>query len=392
MEKFNKISLCEPKLSGKEWEYIKECLDTNWVSSAGGYIKKFEDYLSSYLGKKYAVACVNGTAALHIALLVSGIKSDEEVLLPTITFIAPANAVRYTGAWPVFIDIEPDTWQIDPQKIKDFLMNECAARNGEIVNRNTGRKVKAILPVHILGYPVDMCPIIELARKFKLIVIGDASESLGAVYKGRKVGALSEISCLSFNGNKIITAGGGGMIITDNEKWADKARYLINQAKDDPLEYVHHEIGYNYRLTNLCAAVGLAQAEKLEEYVADKKRIARRYNEEFKTVSGISFISQREGVVPSFWLYTIRINAQEYGIDSRSLLEGLRREGIETRPLWHPLHSLKPFDGAYAYKIEVADDLYRQAISLPSSVGLTNIDQDRVIKVIKETASISVRN
>jgi len=381
-----KIPLSEPWISGNEWQYIKRCLDTNWVSSAGAYVESFENYMADYLGKKQAVACVNGTSALHIALLIAGIQPQDEVIVPALTFIAPASAVRYCGAWPVFMDVMPDTWQMDPVKVKDFLMNECKLNGGNLVNKNTGRKVKAVLPVHILGYPCDMDPIVEAAAEFGLKIIGDATESLGALYKGTKVGALSDISVLSFNGNKIITAGGGGMIITDNCKWADKARYLINQAKDDPLEYVHNEVGYNYRLTNIQAAMGLAQAEKLDEYINAKRRIAARYNEKLGSVKGRNFIHQAEWAAPNFWLYTVNINSTEYGMGSRALLNRLRRENIESRPLWHPLHSLKPFLESYSYKVEVADQLYRDCLSLPCSAGLSDKEQDRVIDIIKDNA------
>jgi len=269
------VPLCVPEIRGNEWRYVKECLDTGWVSSVGAFVERFEKDMARQAGARHAVAAVNGTAALHVALLVAGVKPDDEVLVSTLTFIAPANAVRYAGAWPVFIDAEPDYWQMDPQRVADFLEKECRLEKGELRNRSTGRRVKAIIPVHILGHPVNIKPILELARKFSLLVIEDATESLGAKYEGRPTGSLADMACFSFNGNKIITTGGGGMITTDNEAWARRAKYLTTQAKDDPVEYIHNEIGYNYRLTNMQAAMGCAQLEQLDDYVVKKRHIAK---------------------------------------------------------------------------------------------------------------------
>ncbi|RME03545.1 MAG: aminotransferase DegT, partial [Deltaproteobacteria bacterium] len=253
------IPLSIPKLAGNEWRYVRECLDTNWVSSVGAFVERFEREVAARVGARYGVATASGTAAIHIALLVSGVGPGDEVLLPTLTFIAPANAIRYVGAVPLLLDVDPVTWQLDPEKTIDFLEKECRWQEGRLVNRTTGRRVRAIMPVHILGHPVDLDPILEVARKYELTVIEDATESLGARYKERHVGNLGDIGCFSFNGNKIITSGGGGMIVTNDETTARRARYLTTQAKDDPIEYVHGELGYNYRLTNLQAALGVAQ-------------------------------------------------------------------------------------------------------------------------------------
>ncbi len=248
------VPLSVPEIRGNEWKYVKECLDTGWVSSVGSYVDRFERAMAGYIGCRRAVATVNGTAALHVALRVAGVEPDDEVLVSDLTFIAPVNAVRYLGAWPVLIDAEPDYWQMDPRQVADFLRRQCGVKQGRWHNKATGRRVRALLPVHILGHPVDMAPLVELAREFDLVVVEDASESLGAKCRQRQVGSLGDIACFSYNGNKLITTGGGGMIVTDNEAWADKAKYLTTQAKDDPLEYVHGEIGYNYRLTNVLAA------------------------------------------------------------------------------------------------------------------------------------------
>ena len=378
------VPLCVPEIRGNEWAYIKECLDTNFVSSAGPFVDRFEYMLADYVGTQYAVATVNGTAALHIALLVADIQPDDEVLVSTLTFIAPANAIRYVGAWPVFIDAEPDYWQMDPQKVADFLEKECRWKNDELRNRTTGRRVKAILPVHILGHPADMDPILELARRYNLVVIEDATESLGTKYKGRMVGLLGDLACFSFNGNKLITTGGGGMLVTDNEVWARKAKYLTTQAKDDPVEYIHNEIGYNYRLTSIQAAMGCAQMEKLEEHIAAKRRIASTYTEALKDVPGLTPMREAKWAFSIFWMFTVLVDSAMYGKDSRALLRELDQARIQARPLWQPIHLSPAHQGAYAMDCSVAERLNRMAISLPCSVGLMPEHQQRVIQVVQD--------
>lgn len=378
------IPICVPEIRGNEWKYVKECLDTNWVSSVGPFVDRFEKELAEYVGAEHAVATVNGTAALHIALLVAGVQPDDEVLVSTLTFIAPANAICYVGAWPVFIDAEPDYWQMDSQKVVDFLEEECHWADGELRNKTTGRRVKAILPVHILGHPVDMDPILEVARKYNLVVIEDATESLGAKYKEKMVGTLGDIACFSFNGNKIITTGGGGMVVTDNEAWAEKAKYLTTQAKDDPLEYVHNEIGYNYRLTNVQAAMGVAQLEQLDDYIAAKRRIARRYSEAFGDVSSITPMQEADWAFSIFWMYTALVDPGEFGLDSRALLWELQARGVLTRPLWQPMHLSPAHHGDVRRGgCKVAEWLNRCALSLPCSAGLGNFTQARVIHTIR---------
>ncbi len=226
------VPLIVPEICGNEWLYVKECLDTGWVSSVGSYVDRFEQMVAKQVGAKYAAATVNGTSALHVALLVAGVKREEdEVLVSTLTFIAPVNAIRYAGAWPVFIDAEPDYWQIDPSKVVEFLESSCRWSNGALYNSRTGRRVTAIIPVHVLGHPVDLDPILAIAEKYGLKVIEDATEGLGATYKGQSLGSLGHIGCFSFNGNKIITTGGGGMLVTNDEEWARKAKYLTTQAR-----------------------------------------------------------------------------------------------------------------------------------------------------------------
>jgi len=377
------IPLSVPEIKGNEWKYVKECLDTNWVSSVGPFVSRFEQMLAEYVDAKHAVATVNGTAALHVALLVSGIKPEEEVLVPALTFIAPANAVRYAGAWPVFIDVEPEHWQLDPQKVRDFIDQQCHSTEGKLINKSSGRRIHAILPVHVLGHPCDMDALFKIAREFELAVVEDATECLGAKYKNRKVGSESDVACFSFNGNKIITTGGGGMIVTSNPEWAERARYLTTQAKDDPFAYVHNEVGFNYRLTNIQAAIGCAQMEQLERFVDRKREIAATYDRELQNVSGISFMKEASWALSTSWLYTVLIDERKYGLDSRALLERLNQNGIQSRPLWQPMHRSPAHKDSQSFNVRVADALHRDGVSLPCSVGLTDVDQARVISTIR---------
>lgn len=376
------IPLCVPVIRGNEWDYVKECLDTGWVSSVGSYVDKFEQQVAHAAGTPYAVAVATGTAALHIALLVAGVEPDDEVLISTLTFIAPANAIRYCGAYPVFVDAEPHFWQMDVQRVADFLRDDCTFINGEVRNKTSGRRIKAIMPVDILGHPVDMQPLLALAEQYHLVIVEDSTESLGATYHQKPVGSLSHIACFSFNGNKLITTGGGGMIVTHNADWAKRAKYLTTQAKDDPLEYEHGEVGYNYRLTNIQAAVGCAQMEQLPEYLAAKRRIAATYNEAFASVPGITGFPQAPYAASARWMYTLLIDETITGIHSRELLHLLEKERIQTRPLWQPLHLSKAFPGAQILGGQVAEKLNQQALSLPCSVNLSSDQQETVLEAV----------
>ena len=376
------VPLIEPEIRGNEWAYVKDCLDTNWVSSVGSYVDRFEKCLAERASVQHAIATVNGTAALHIALLTASIQRDDEVLVSSLTFIAPANVIRYVGAWPVFIDAEPQYWQIDPQQIAHFLENQCTWDGRELRNRKTGRRVKAILPVHLLGHPADIDPILATAAKYSLPVIEDATEGLGASCRGRALGGIGHIGCFSFNGNKLITTGGGGMIVTNNAEWAARARYLTTQAKDDPIEYVHHAVGYNYRLTNLLAALGCAQMEEIDAYIAAKREIAKRYQDSLAALPGVQLPQEAEWAFSTFWMYTILVNPKEIGITSRQLLKELATRKIQTRPLWQPIHCSPAHDPTGSPSCPVSERLYQQAISLPCSVGLTQPSQDRVVETV----------
>lgn len=380
------IPLSVPHLAGNEWSYIKECLDTGWVSSVGKFVDRFEHEFAQKVGAKAAVACASGTAALHVSLLVAGVKPDDAVLLSTLTFIAPANAIRYVNAWPVPMDVEPRYLQMDTAKLATFLEDGCRWENGTLREKVTGRRVSAIVPVHILGHPCDMDPILALAEKFGLAVIEDATESLGSSYKGRATGTLGRLGCFSFNGNKIITTGSGGMIVTDDLALARHAKHLTTQAKQDALEFVHDEVGYNYRLSNISAAFGVAQLEKLDEYTADKRRIAARYDSAFTELRGLRTPETAQWAKSNEWLYTVRVDSKLFGMDSRALMRHLRSLNIETRPLWQPMHRSPAHPDGHGARCDEADRIHAEALSIPCSVGLTPEHQERVIDAIR-TAS-----
>jgi perosamine synthetase len=305
------------------------------------------------------------------------------VIVPSLTFIAPVNAIRYIGAFPVCVDSEPRYWQIDAEAVRHFLGEECDVEVGIVRNRVTGRRVRAVIPVHLLGSPVDFDALAALVRPLGLAIIEDATESLGAEYRGRAVGRLGDAACFSFNGNKVITTGGGGMLVTDRADWADRARYLSTQAKDDPLEFVHGTIGFNYRLTNLQAALGCAQLERLDEYVGIKRDIERRYAEELAGLSGVTVMEEAPGSRSIFWMFTILIDRGTAGISSRELIARLDAERIQTRPLWQPAHLSPAHRDLPRRHCPVAERLVRDAVTLPSSVGLTTEDQLRVIAGIR---------
>ena len=372
------IPLSVPNISGREWEYVRACLDQGWVSSAGDFVTRFEREFAAAVGAPHAVATASGTAALHVALVIAGVGPGDEVIVPALTFIAPANAVRYVGAYPVFVDVDPSYWQIDLGEIATFLSLDCERRREGLVNRRTGRVVRAILPVDILGHPADLDAVRGIADAHGLAVIEDATESLGARYKGRPLGSTSRLAAFSFNGNKIITTGGGGMLVTTDPALADRARYLTTQAKDDPVEFVHGDVGFNYRLTNVQAAIGVAQLERLNEFVARKRAIAGMYERALRSIPAIRPMAEASWALSSFWLYTIQVDSGRTAIGSRALIEQLGRDGIQARPLWQPLHRSPAHPDAYARACPTAEHLHRTCVSLPSSTGMSDAEHARV--------------
>lgn len=373
------IPLSEPVIAGNEWRYVEDCLTSGWVSSVGAYVNRFEREVAAYTGAGSAVAVVNGTAAIHTALLAVGVEPGDEVLVSTLTFAAPVNAIKYCGAHPVLMDADPTTWQMDAGKVERFLSSECEDRNGVCINLRSGRRVRAIMPVHILGLACEIDTIVASARRHGLRIVEDATEALGVRYRGRHVGTFGDAGTFSFNGNKIITTGGGGMIVTDDPALEARARYLTTQAKDDPIEYFHKEIGYNYRLTNVAAAIGVAQLEQIDGFIARKRQIAGLYARELSRLPGVVPMPMTPHTESNAWLYTILLAPGTTLAARQEVVRGLNARGIGSRPLWHTIHDLPPFAGDQAFAIEHAVDLYTRAVSLPSGARLSDDDVRRVV-------------
>jgi perosamine synthetase len=383
----DQIPLSVPEISGNEWRYVKECLDTGWISTVGRFVTELENKIAAYTDGGQAVACASGTAALHTALLVAGVQPGDEVIVPTVTFIAPINAVRYVGAEPVFMDCD-DYLNIDPDKTNDFITKACEYKKGRLINKRSGKRVRAMIPVHVFGHPADLDALLPAADKYKLTVIEDATESLGSHYKksGRKTGVVGQLGCFSFNGNKIITAGGGGMLVTGDERLAARARYLTTQAKDDNIKYVHNEIGYNYRLNNVQAAIGLSQLERLDEFVGIKRANFGLYKKLLAGVAGLSFIEEPSYAFSNYWFYSLVVDQRKYGRSAEALRLILERAGIHARPLWQLNHRQKPYRGYQAYRIEKAGRYAGQILNLPCSVGLKKPELKRIAEVIRKNA------
>jgi perosamine synthetase len=375
-----------PHLAGNEWKYLKECLDTNWVSSAGPFIERFERGVAAFVGVPHAVATVNGSAALHVALLAAGVERGDEVLVPDFTFVATANAVAYCGAHAVFLDVDPVSWGLDPEKVADFLGRECRMEGGRSVNRRTGRTVRACLPVDLYGHPCDLDPLRALAARHGLALVEDAAESLGALYRGRAVGSDAPLACLSFNGNKVITSGAGGMVLARDEALAARVRGLTMQARGDALEFVHDEVGFNYRLSNLHAALGLAQLEQLPAFLESKRATAADYARRLAEVDGVTMAGEASWARSACWMSSILIDERRCA-DVHELLRRLNAEGIGARPLWRPLHLQPAFASAQQYRIEVAPRLYARGLSLPCSVGISAEERGAVVEALRRHLS-----
>ena len=378
------IPLCEPALLGRELEYVSDCVTTGWISSAGEYVLRFERALADYLGVKYAVACNSGTSALHIGLLLSGFQPDEEVIVPTVTFIATVNPIRYLGGRPVFMDCD-EFCNVDVEAIARFLGEECEARDGGTFNRTTGRRVSTVIPVHVFGTPADLDAITALAERYHLKVIEDATESLGSLYKGRRCGGLTPIGCLSFNGNKIVTTGGGGAIVTNDETIATRARFLTTQAKEDGLGYVHPEIGYNYRMNNLLAALGLAQLETIEQRLACKRGNFALYEQALGPAGRERLIQQPSFSDSNRWFYAYLCSSAAV---KDTLIKNCLAAGIQVRPLWYPNHLQRPYREMQSYQISRALDYYDRLVNIPCSVGLTEDQIAQVAAVIRESDNL----
>jgi perosamine synthetase len=373
------IPLSVPNISGNEWKYVKDCLDTGWVSSVGSYVSKMEEVSAVYSGVKKAIATSNGTAALHTSLLLAGVKKDHLVILSNITFVAPANVIKYIGADPILMDIDANTWQLDVKLLEKFLNCECVLKDSLCYHISTGKKVSAIVPVHVLGNMADMEKLLPLAAKYHLPVVEDATESLGSTYKDKAAGSFGLFGCLSYNGNKIITTGGGGMILTNDLELAKKAKHITTQAKTDGVEYYHDEIGYNYRMVNILAAMGVAQMEQLPGFIERKRSIRKQYNEGLSEVEGFRPQVITDYVKSNCWLYTAVFER------SKELLVFLDRHNIQTRPFWVPMNQLPAFaNDIYCNESDIAGNVYNKCLSLPCSTNITDTELKEVIEKIKQ--------
>jgi aminotransferase in exopolysaccharide biosynthesis len=362
--------LHEPSFTGNEWRYLKECLDSTFVSSVGKFVDRFEIELATFTGAKHAVAVVNGTAALHIALKLAGVKANDEVLVPALTFVATANAVTYCGATPHFVDSEELTLGVDAAKLREYLASHTEQRSGQCINRTTGCVIRAIVPMHTFGHPGDMDGLLALAHDFNLALVEDAAESLGSYYHGQHTGTFGLMGTLSFNGNKTITTGGGGAILTNDKELARHAKHLTTTAKlPHAWEYRHDEIGYNYRMPNLNAALGCAQLEQLPAMLSAKRELFQRYQMAFAQVAGVKLMAEPEQCQSNYWLQTLLLDTEQAN-QRDPILQASNDAGFMTRPAWMLMNELTPFQGCPRMDLTGAQLLLQRLINIPSSSGL----------------------
>ena len=382
------INLSVPNLSMDILDNLKECLESGWVSTGGRFIPEFETKVKNYMKTKCAAGVQSGTAGLHMSLQVLGVQRDEEVFVPTLTFIAAVNPTTYLGASPIFIDCD-DSLCMDPIKLEKFCSEECDFKEGVLVNKKTNKKIRALVIVHVFGNMADMEKIMDIAKKYNLRVLEDATEALGTYYtegryKGKYAGTIGDIGVLSFNANKIITTGGGGMVVGDNEELVEKVRFLSSQAKKDTLYFIHDEIGYNYRMLNLQAALGTSQIDQLESFIETKIKNYEIYKEELEKIEGLEILPFVEGIRANHWFYSLKIDKKKYGIGRDELLQKLVDAGIQTRPIWGLIHQQKPYATCQSYEIEKALYYYDRILNLPCSSNLTEKEVYQVIEKIKE--------
>ena len=362
------IPVCEPTLGGNEMKYVQQAIETNWISSAGRFIRDFEARFAEICGVKYGIACANGTVAMHLAMATLGLEPGDEVIIPTFTMIATANAVTYCGAKPVLVDMEPGYWQMD--------LNQVEAR--------ITPRTKAIVPVHIYGHPTDMDPLMALAEKHGIMVIEDAAEAHGAEYKGRRTGGLGHAAGFSFYGNKIITTGEGGMVTTNDRELAQLAWNLRDHAFSHERHFWHKFVGFNYRMTNLQAAVGVAQMERIDSLVARKRSIAARYLDQLAGIPGITLPAERTGYTNVYWMVSI-LAEPPFPLDRDALILALREQGIDSRPFFHPLDTLPPYFSPTPRPVSLR--LSRIGVNLPSSPALNDAQVDYICATIRALAS-----
>jgi len=377
------IPLHAPKFLGNEKKYLNQCIESSWLSSSGKFVKTFEQKISTFTKSKYAISCINGTSALHLSLKLADVKKNDEVIAPTITFIAPINAIKYLGANPIFMDCD-NFLNLNINKTIEFIKFNTYFKKGYTYNKKTNKKITALIVVHVFGNPVDLEKIIPLCKKRNIKIIEDSSESLGSFYsrgklKGKHTGTVGFLGCLSFNLNKIITTGGGGIILTDSKKLANKAKYLSTQAKDDSIKFVHNSIGYNYGLTNVHAAIGLAQYENLKKIIQKKRKVYLEYKKKFFLNKNIVLMNSPSYSKSNLWINIIKVKDKGY---FNLLLKKLLSNNIEARPVWKCNHSQKPYIKCQKYKISNALNLVNRCICLPSSYFLSKKQILKISKII----------
>lgn len=391
MENNKFIPLSVPNIKGNELKYVTEAIESEWVSTAGGYITEFEKQFADYLNIGSACACQSGTAGLHLCLRALGISNGDIVLVPTLTFIATINSLMYENATPVFFDCDSNMC-IDVNQIKEYLEKQCNFDGKIVTDRKTGAMVKAIVPVHVFGDTSNMEKLMEIANEYGLYVIEDATEALGSNYKSGKFkdkysGTIGHLGVFSFNGNKIITTGGGGMVVSQDKNLIEKIKYLSTQAKDDQVYFVHNEIGYNYRMTNVQAAIGIGQLERLNEFINVKKKNYEQYKKRLEGCSLGKIVEFRDNINPNYWFYSFKLNERNPILRDK-LINYLQSKNIQTRPIWKLNHTQKPFEKYHCVGDDNAKAFYDSIINIPCSSNLTceevNIVCDEILKFASE--------
>jgi perosamine synthetase len=361
------IALHEPNIGQRENELVSKCLASGWVSSVGEYISEFEQGLAKFTNSKHAIAVVNGTAALHLALHSVGVKPGDEVLVPTLSFVATANAVSHCGAIPHFVDSDPETLGLDPLALREHLRANASLRDGELHNTSTGRRISAVVPMHTFGHPMQIEALIDVAKEFNLVVVEDAAESIGSYVGTTHTGTFGRCGSLSFNGNKTITTGGGGAILTNDSGLAQRIRHLATTAKmPHDYEYIHDAVAFNYRMPNINAALGCAQLSRLDDFLSAKRVLAKKYSEGFSSARSMQFVAEPHGTTSNYWLNTIRLNEPDLSLRDE-LLVAARASGYMCRPAWNLLHTLPMYESSPRAKLPVAQNLWQSLINIPSS-------------------------
>ncbi len=368
-----RIYLSSPHMGEKELEYVQEAFSSNWISPVGPHIHAFEEALAHYVGVENCAVLSSGTAAIHLALIILGVQRDDEVLCSTFTFSGTCNPIMYQGAKPVFVDSETMTWNMDPDLLEETIQDRI---------KRTGKKPKALIAVHLYGMPAQMDRIASICRSYQIPVIEDAAEALGSTLQGRNLGTFGDLSILSFNGNKIITTSGGGALLSNHKPWIEKAKFLATQARDPAPHYEHTHIGYNYRLSNVCAGIGRGQMHVLDERVAQRRRVFEFYQANLSEIKEINFLEEQEGYFSNRWLTTITVNSSS-AVSRETIRQALEKENIESRPLWKPMHLQPVFKDCTSYPTGVSEDLFDHGLCLPSGSNLSQPELERVVAAVK---------